>query len=56
MAIGLKKYLSAENPHIWLFNGKEADGRYSVKGLLWVMRESLKQPFSLQANDCRKLL
>jgi integrase/recombinase XerD len=43
MAIGLKKYLKAENPHIWLFNGKEADGRYSVKGLSWVMRESLKK-------------
>lgn len=31
MAVGLKKYLSAENPHVWLFNGKEPDGRYSVK-------------------------
>jgi integrase len=27
MAVGLKKYLKAENPHIWLFNGKEPDGR-----------------------------
>ncbi len=43
MAVGLKKYLSAENPHIWLFNGKEADGRYSVRGLSWVMRETLKK-------------
>lgn len=43
MAIGLKKYLAAENPHIWLFNGKEADGRYSVKGLSWVLRENLKK-------------
>ena len=43
MAIGLKKYLKAENPHIWLFNGKEADGRYSVQGLSWVMRESMKK-------------
>ncbi len=43
MAVGLKKYLAAENPHIWLFNGKEADGRYSVKGLSWVMRENLKK-------------
>jgi len=43
MSIGLKKYLNAENPHIWLFNGKEADGRYSVKGLSWVMRENLKK-------------
>lgn len=43
MAIGLKKYLKAENPHIWLFNGKEQDGRYSVRGLSWVMRENLKK-------------
>ena len=43
MATGLKKYLQAENPYIYLFNGKEPDGRYSVKGLSWVMRESLKK-------------
>ena len=43
MAIGLRKYLSAENPHIWLFNGKEPDGRYSVRGLSWVFRENLKK-------------
>ena len=33
IAKGLIKYISAEHPHIWLFNGKEPDGRYSVKGL-----------------------
>jgi integrase/recombinase XerD len=43
MAVGLKKYLKAENPHLWLFNGKESDGRYSVRGLSWVMRENLKK-------------
>lgn len=43
MAQGLKKYLEAENPHIWLFNGKEPDGRYSTRGLSWIMRESLKK-------------
>src|SRR5690554_1133139 len=43
MAIGLEKYLRAENPHVWLFNGKEPDGRYSVKGLSWVMRKNLKK-------------
>ena len=43
MAVGLKKYLRAENPYIWLFNGKEPDGRYSVRGLSWVMRENLKK-------------
>ena len=43
MSKGLQTYLSVENPHIWLFNGKEQDGRYSVKGLSWVMRETLKK-------------
>jgi len=43
MVVGLRKYLKAENPHLWLFNGKEADGRYSVRGLSWVMRENLKK-------------
>lgn len=43
IAKGLKKYISVENPHVWLFNGKELDGRYSVKGLSWVMREALKK-------------
>jgi integrase/recombinase XerD len=42
-AQGLKTYLRAENPHTWLFNSKEPDGRYSVKGLSWVMREALKK-------------
>jgi len=43
MAKGLKKYLSVEHPYIWLFNGKEQDGKYSPKGLSWVMREALKK-------------
>ncbi len=43
MSRGLKKYLNAEHPHIYLFNGKEPDRRYSVKGLSWVMRETLKK-------------
>jgi len=43
MAIGLKKYIGAENPHIWLFNGKQAESKYSTRGLSWVMRENLKK-------------
>ena len=43
MILGLKKYIKAENPHIWLFNGKQLDKQYSVKGLSWVMRENLKK-------------
>jgi integrase/recombinase XerD len=43
MAKGLRMYINAENPHIWLFNGKEPHGRYSVRGLAWVMRETIKK-------------
>jgi len=43
MAVGLKKYLKAENPHIWLFNGKTPGSKYSTRGLSWVMRENLKK-------------
>ncbi len=43
IAKGLKKYIAVEHPYIWVFNGKEADGRYSPKGLSWVMREALKK-------------
>jgi site-specific recombinase XerD len=43
MAVGLKKYLKAENPHVWLFNGKQPENKYSVRGLSWVMRENLKK-------------
>jgi integrase/recombinase XerD len=55
MAIGLKKYLKAENPHNWLFNGKEADGRYSVKGLSWVMRENLKKTSIIKSVNLHTL-
>lgn len=41
---GLKTYLEAEHPHIWLFNGnKDPFGKYSSKGLSWVMRMALKK-------------
>lgn len=43
MAIGLTKYLKAENPYIWLFNGKQAHIKYSVRGLSWVMSSNLKK-------------
>lgn len=43
MAVGLKKYMEAEHPHIWMFNGKQPGSQYSVKGLSWVMRENLKK-------------
>jgi len=43
MAIGLNKYMKAENPYIWLFNGKQAHTKYSVRGLSWVMSSNLKK-------------
>lgn len=43
MSSGIKKYLKAENPHTWLFNGKTPGSQYSVKGLSWVFRENLKK-------------
>jgi site-specific recombinase XerD len=43
MEKGLKQYLAVEHPHIWLFNGRGHDKRFSVKGLSWVMRETLKK-------------
>ena len=43
IAKGLMKYISVENPHTWVFNGKEPNGRYSPKGLSWVMCETLKK-------------
>ncbi len=51
MALGLKRYLKAENPHSWLFNGKQPNSQYSIRGLSWVMRENLKKTsISKQVN------
>ena len=51
MALGLKRYLKAENPHCWLFNGKQPSSQYSIRGLSWVMRENLKKTsISKQVN------
>ena len=35
--------INIEKPHIWLFNGKDPDGRYSSKDLSRIMREALKK-------------
>lgn len=43
MIKGLNKYLKAEHPHIWLFNGKQPGSQYSIRGLSWVFRENLKK-------------
>ncbi|MBU0488098.1 MAG: site-specific integrase [Bacteroidetes bacterium] len=43
IAVGLKKYIGVEHPHEYLFNGKEPDGRYSIKGLSWIMRQAIEK-------------
>jgi integrase/recombinase XerD len=43
IAKGLEKYMAADKPRTYLFNGREPDGRYSQKGLSWIMREALKK-------------
>jgi len=43
MAIGLHKYLQAEHPLVWLFNGQAPGSHYAAKGIAWVMRQALKK-------------
>lgn len=40
---GLKKYLEAEHPNKWLFNGKDHRDGFSQKGVQWVVREATKK-------------
>jgi len=51
MEKGLKQYLTVENPHICQFNGKGPDGRYSMKGLIWIMRETLLPKSSIGLDN-----
>ena len=46
---GLKKYILAEQPQEWLFNGKpdgraggDFDGRYSQRGVQWAVKQAKK--------------
>jgi len=55
MAIGLKKYLIAESPHIWFFNGKQPGSKYSTQGLSWIMRETLKKTSILKKVNLHSL-
>ena len=40
---GLKKYLDAESPRKWLFNGKDHHEGFSQRGVQWVVREATKK-------------
>ena len=46
---GLKQYIHAENPQLWLFNGKpegqkggDFDSRYSQRGVQWAINQACK--------------
>ena len=43
MAEGLRAYIAAEKPNVWLFNGKDNNTNYSSRGISSVMREALKK-------------
>ena len=54
LADGIKKYIDAERPVNWLFNGKgdaliegrkggDFDSRYSQRGVQWAVKEAVKQ-------------
>ena len=43
MAHGLKRYLAAENPHTYLFNGKDLASPMSTKAMQWAMQEAVKK-------------
>jgi site-specific recombinase XerD len=47
---GIKSYIYAENPKVWLFNGKpdgraggDFDSRYSQKGVQWAVKKAAKE-------------
>ena len=43
LARGLKKYIDAEKPVKWLFNGKNHHEPFSPRGTQWVVREAAKK-------------
>jgi len=43
LARGLKKYLDAEKPVKWIFNGKDHQQPFSPRGTQWVVREATKK-------------
>lgn len=46
LARGLKTYIEAEHPYIWLINGKDGKGqlqRFSETGVQWIIREAARK-------------
>jgi site-specific recombinase XerD len=42
MVQGLRKYIAAYNPKVFLFNGKEVGSKLSARGVQWTMHQTLK--------------
>jgi site-specific recombinase XerD len=44
---GLRTYIDAERPYLWLFNGKNREGdslqQFSETGVQWIIKESAKR-------------
>jgi len=55
MAKGLRNTSPPKIPIFWFFNGKEPDGRYSVRGLSWVMRENPQKNIHQKGCDLHSL-
>ena len=49
---GLKKYLFAEQPQKYLFEGMKPGMQYSTRGIQWVMRESVTKSGIKKENIC----
>lgn len=43
MAWGLQRYIAAEHPHVYLFNGKDIGSPMSTKAMQWAMQEAVKK-------------
>ena len=62
---GLKAYLEAEQPHIWVFNssdreirgraGGDFDSRYSQRGIQWAVNEAKKKAGILKPMNVHTL-
>lgn len=52
IARGLKKYIDAEKPYIWLFNGKTYGEPMATRGILWIMKESIKKTSIQKESVC----
>lgn len=52
LASGLKKYLEAEKPFIWLFNGRTYGQPFATRAIQWIMKESVKKTNIQKEGTC----